>query len=202
MTNTNDPVIIFTSGSFGRYKIKTQVSVAANIPEKQDLNKLNILLPKYNNVQNGLNSKEKLFVDKGKMVAAKPDFQEVKFTDHAEKRVLRNMGSLVEESTGHFLVFYTFNSPCGTKCANPGHRFNILRDLKNMLPSWKKRAFVFTKVFQPRDPEFKIKRADTIKALKELGKAIGYNIVLRCPENKNCIKCFSGQHFVNACADE
>lgn len=174
--------------------------MAANIPENQDLKNLNILLPKAENVQNDLNSK-KMFVDKGKMVAAKPDFQD-KFTDHAEKRVLENMGSLVEEPTDHFLVFYTFNSPCGAKCANPGHKFNILDDLKNMLPIWKKRAFVFTKVFQPNNPEFKIERADTIKALEELGKAIGYDIVLRCPENKNCIKCFSGTVFVDACADE
>ncbi|KAG7220275.1 hypothetical protein INR49_018331 [Caranx melampygus] len=43
-----------------RYKIDRQVSVAANIPENQDLNKLNNLLPKNDDVQNEFNKKKVL----------------------------------------------------------------------------------------------------------------------------------------------
>ncbi|CAK6976327.1 uncharacterized protein LOC122979142 [Scomber scombrus] len=168
-----------------KYNINTQVSVAVNIPEKD---------PKLEDVFK--NNKINKWV-----VTAKPIFNVKKKTDHAEAVVLENIKPLVDNRKGNFLVFYTFYSPCASKCTNKENKLNIIGKINEVFPKWTNKAFVFSKAFENTGVKSIIEA--TTESLEELGKSkIGRGNIFRCYGPKTefkCINCFEGETVVQEC---
>ncbi|XP_071359749.1 uncharacterized protein [Trachinotus anak] len=182
-----------------RYDINTQVSVAVNIQNGQNVNQLQQVFEEADVVREKLDNNPRLYVGDSRMVAAKP-YKNV----HAEVRVLKNMQTLVNSANGHFLVFYSFFSPCNRHCMNPNSAFSIIPKINEVFPRWRQFAFVFSKVFDKTSQGEPIPEAKIVEALKQLGKTkVGYNNVFRCykPKNKDfqCINCFNGKKPVAQC---
>ncbi|XP_037605984.1 uncharacterized protein si:dkey-96g2.1 [Sebastes umbrosus] len=111
------------------------------------------------------------------------------YTDHAEYRVLEKIHDLATRSEGNILIFYSYLSPCGAKCASKTHPYSILKKLKDTIDGakWNDRAFVFSKVFDGKT----IDEKDIKGSLENLGESVGQNNTFRCyTSNKRCIKCF------------
>lgn len=122
------------------------------------------------------------------------------YTDHAEAVVLNNIKRLVINSKDHILVLYSYLSPCGQKCTNQNHNYNILGKIDDAFQNskWADHAFVFTKVFDGRGiTQDEIK--ETFNSLK--GTKIGQNI-FRCyfsHKGTRCIKCFNNGVLSDEC---
>lgn len=159
------------------------------------------------NVKNVLKSR---VVYAGKrVVGAAVKFAE-KFTEHAEKRVFEKFHTLVDRinkingiSSTDLMLFYTFKSPCDTKCANPNHKFCILKEITK-IKKWTNYAIVFSKVFKPN--EIKPGTNETTpeenceKALWEIGKKINLSNIYRCTEgDTRCISCNDNGTVNNDC---
>ncbi|XP_056228402.1 uncharacterized protein si:dkey-96g2.1 [Seriola aureovittata] len=191
-----------------RYDIKTQVSVAVNIPVKTvNQNYLEEVFKRATAaaVQKKL-SEDSVYpndTSDDRVVVAKPDFKEW-YTDHAEALVLQNMKPLVESRDGNFLVFYTFYSPCGAKCTNLKNRNSIIPKINQVFPNWGQFAFVFSKVFDKTSKGVPIDKDEPVESLKQLGNTkVGHDNIFRCYKPKNeafkCINCFSGKEPVAQC---
>ncbi|GAA6229054.1 uncharacterized protein LOC108882529 [Lates japonicus] len=190
-----------------RYNIKTQVSVAVNIPMKTTQKYLQEVFQKATAaaVKKKLNQASVYPGDSSdnRVVVAKPDFQE-QYTDHAEARVLENIQPLADSSNANFLVFYSFYSPCGSKCTNMKNKNNIISKINKVVPKWKQYAFVFSRVFDKTGKGITIDKAESVEALKQLGNSrIGHENIFRCykPKNKDfqCINCFMDKNVVEEC---
>ncbi|XP_028421331.1 uncharacterized protein LOC114546612 [Perca flavescens] len=165
-------------------------SLAVNIPENQDLNRLQDLFK-------ADDLKKKEVYTSTIVVTARPLKHE-----HAEARVLANIQPLADSSEGKSLVFYSYLSPCGHKCTDPEHDDNILKLINETFPKgkWAEHVFVFSTIYIDQNHELS---DDEIRdVLKKLGgTALHYNI-FRCDNSYNaqasdhsgpfqCIKCFS-----------
>ncbi|XP_034712346.1 uncharacterized protein LOC117934627 [Etheostoma cragini] len=184
---------------------KLQFSLAVNIPENQDLTKLQELFnaDDADTVKKAI--KRKVYTSNN-MVAAMPL---KKKDDHAEARVLDNIQSLAVGSAGKSLVFYSYLSPCVRMCANPNNDKNILSKINGRISTgqWGETIFVFSTVSQTykdqNNKEQTCSEEEIRDALKELGKtSLNYNI-FRCdyPINRQfqCINCFHGKEPVEGC---
>ncbi|XP_022616406.1 uncharacterized protein LOC111232967 [Seriola dumerili] len=181
-----------------RYNIKTQVGVAVNIPKDQDLNTLQEVFEKADVVRKKLDNNS-VYVDACRMVAARP-YKNV----HAEVRVLKNMENLVNNANDHFLVFYSFYSPCGRHCMNENGPYSIIPKINEVFPNWNQFAFVFSEVFDKTSKGDPIDKNETEEALKQLGRSkVGHDNIFRCykPKNKDfqCINCFNDKEPVAQC---
>ncbi|XP_039666508.1 uncharacterized protein LOC120565143 [Perca fluviatilis] len=181
-----------------------QFSLAVNIPENQYLNLQELFKDDVADNVKRLLKKGKVYTSNN-MVAAMPM---KKKDEHAEARVLANIQPLPDSSAGKSLVFYSYLSPCVTKCANPKHDDNILKDINEKIPKdkWAERVFVFSTIFKKytdqNGKEQEFSENEIRDALKELGgTTLDYNI-FRCDYSYNaqasdhsgpfqCIKCFS-----------
>lgn len=149
------------------------------------------------NVKKDLKSRE-VYAGK-RVVGATVKFDE-KSTEHAEKRVFEKFQTLVDRinkndgiSSTDLMLFYTFKSPCDTKCANPNHKFCILTDITK-IQKWTNYAVVFSKVFEPNamKPGTETKPEENCKkALEEIGKKINLSNIYRCTKTTtvHCISC-------------
>lgn len=131
-----------------------------------------------------------------RVIAARPLFRVQGPTDHSEYRLLVinqghshmtdliNRWALQESCT----VFFTLNSPCGTKCADPDHRFRILQYLNvfaNLNHNWV--AFVFQDLFHY---DKRTNRKQMFQILQNINTSGGNVPVYRCPLGSNiCYDC-------------
>lgn len=173
-----------------------QFSLAVNIPVDQKIKEALNKDPS-TNVQNKVRKGE---VYRGTNVVAATFQKKDTYTDHAEARVLDNIKPLADNSKGHILVLYSYLSPCGQKCTNQNHNYNILGKIDDAFQNskWADHAFVFTKVFDGRGiTQDEIK--ETFNSLK--GTKIGQNI-FRCyfsHKGTRCIKCFNNGVLSDEC---
>ncbi|XP_049899772.1 uncharacterized protein LOC126389862 [Epinephelus moara] len=175
-----------------------QFSLAVNIPVDQKIKEALDKDPS-TNVQNKVRKGE---VYTGTNVVAATFQKKDTYTDHAEARVLDKIKPLVINSKGHILVLYSYLSPCGQKCTNQNHNYNILDKINSAIKKskWADRAFVFTKVFDGRG----ITQAEIKETFNKLaGTQIGQNNIFRCYYPKKgqfqCIKCFNNGVLSDEC---
>ncbi|XP_034757282.1 uncharacterized protein LOC117962216 isoform X2 [Etheostoma cragini] len=198
----------------GRYSIVNKhFSLAVNIPVNQDLTKLPELFNdddaatvrntvQSGNVYRGINVVEAL----PRSYTAANGYQ---YTDHAEARVLDNIQPLAHCSAGNSLVFYSYLSPCGTKCTNPNNYNNILKKIDNIRKDkWADSAFVFSTVFdgyKDQNGNYVYFTVDEIRnTLKNLGTTkFRRDNIFRCFRGKNniisCINCFKNGALSDDC---
>ncbi|XP_059192948.1 uncharacterized protein si:dkey-96g2.1 [Centropristis striata] len=133
------------------------------------------------------------------VVAAKPNFIPGSYTEHAEARVLDKVQELANKE-GYILIIYSYYSPCGAKCTDKDHKFNILDKIKDKVKNiWKEYAFVFTTVFDRTSTEEKIPKKQTETALSHLAEAIGHDKISACYTEKNdfiCLNCYNNKKEV------
>lgn len=117
--------------------------------------------------------------------------------DHAEYRTLEKFSALVSNHknfSDDLLIFYVLASPCDQRCTSETNIHSIL-DLINPILKWKKYAFVFTNVFQPRNGP-RIPEANLREALERLAKhkgslgSLGLSNIFRC-KARNQMQCTS-----------
>ncbi|KAM3624023.1 uncharacterized protein V6R79_018180 [Siganus canaliculatus] len=192
-------------GIRNEYHIQGQFSLALNIPVDQDLNELETAFKKdlCATVRDKI-SKDEIY--QGINVVAAKFKKAGAYTDHAEARVLDKIRPLADSSKGHFLVFYSYLSPCGSKCTNKSNRNNILDKVNQIITKWKNYAFVFSKVFDKTRNGTVINRHELVEALKQLGESkIGQKNIFRCYKPKTagflCIRCFRDGKLSDECVN-
>lgn len=149
-------------------------------------------------IRQGLSSINRIYTG-NRVIAARPMFYVNLPTDHAEYRLLTNEEgpSLMSQLINRWqlqlscTVFFTLNSPCGGKCADPGHLYNILQFLgvfNNLDHNFV--AFVFQDIF---DYELThITRQEMLLLLQNIHVNGGNIPVFRCPLGQNvCIDCMA-----------
>ncbi|XP_076018158.1 uncharacterized protein LOC143009944 [Genypterus blacodes] len=182
-----------------------QFSLAANIPLSQFTdptfdrsNLINLIKPDTNAIEDI--KKRKVYIGT-RVVVSLP-----KNSRHAELNVLRAIPTNWVPS-GNFLLIYSFNSPCGTKCTNPEFDNNILVLNKEYVLRWgDNHAFVFTKIFdKPTWGNIIIDKDVLRAALTNLANAnLGMNNIFHCytPGNEFlCSTCSSGGRIAEHCID-
>ncbi|XP_056418956.1 uncharacterized protein LOC130360490 [Hyla sarda] len=80
-------------------------------------------------------------------------------------------------------IFYTFFSPCTSKCSLPDGNYNIIDKLSTIVGLPKDRVFIFKQVYQRDTKQPSMVVWDSWKSLNN------YIRLLRCSEN-NCVQCF------------
>ncbi|KAG6922809.1 hypothetical protein G0U57_000970 [Chelydra serpentina] len=131
----------------------------------------------------------------GNIVAARP--REVitpsgKYTEHSEWRLLSGSNSLVAQLTARTygrnscLIFFTFNSPCSTKCLREAGRSNIVGMTSAAFSPINNnfKAFVFQKIF-----DYDLKPVVTRQALLDAWHRLRDVPLLRC--DNGCQDCAS-----------
>ncbi|KAA0719002.1 Neuronal tyrosine-phosphorylated phosphoinositide-3-kinase adapter 2 [Triplophysa tibetana] len=148
-------------------------------------------------IRRGLSSESRLY--KGyRVIAARPMFNDNLPTDHAEYRLLTNEQgpSLMSELLNRWqaypscTVFFTLNSPCGAKCTNTGHLYNILQylDIFDNRNPWV--AFVFQDIFNHELTH--MTRAEMLLLLQRIHVSGGNIPVFRCPLGGDvCVDCMA-----------
>lgn len=123
-----------------------------------------------------------------------PNAIRVGTADHAEYRVLQNIGTLVsthKTGSNDLLVFYVLASPCERRCTNIESTWNILESIKS-IKKWKNYAVVFTHIFRPQSGAT-INMNERRAALQRLGNSTGLDNIFRCYRGNNnrmqCINC-------------
>lgn len=182
------------------YPITDQFCVAVNIPVDQNPDQpLQVLQNnKYETQVKQVIDIQEVYVGPG-VVLARP------MNEHAEFRVLNKMGGLEDQHQDHFLVFYTYLSPCARQCANPRNERNILNNIQEIAKLWGERhALVFGKPCT-RVAGCEIDEGELMQSFKELKKAGLKNIVHcyfnRTAEQYRCLSCFSGEEVVSECLE-
>ncbi|XP_054461108.1 uncharacterized protein LOC129096365 [Anoplopoma fimbria] len=183
-----------------RYLIKGMFSLALSIQSKnQNLEQIF----KDNPVNKVTDQLSKGLVYRGKRLAV----AKVKKPEHAELRLLTNL-SLVSKK-GDLLVIYSYASSCSTSCTVINGPYNIIKKINNVIDkgNWSKYAFVFEKVFSPKNKTH-IEKCFLRKALKDLGTSrITLANIFRCyvPNKANssfqCTSCSSDGGVTEACID-
>ncbi|XP_051250598.1 uncharacterized protein LOC127360266 [Dicentrarchus labrax] len=186
-----------------QYRIDRQFCVAANIPLNLPPQDLANVLRNDGNTEDVEDELTYSKVYQGRSVTiAKPVRHE-----HAEYIVLKNLGQLSSNSEGHFLLIYSYLSPCAGQCANPDDWHNILQYIvANVIPYWTNYAFVFTTVYDNPNDGSTISRQDLTKAVKELGKSgLGLRNIFRCYQPGRlpfqCHSCSSQGRVSDVCVD-
>lgn len=180
-----------------RYSINAQVCLAVNIPNDQNLNNLAEVFAPTTAVWE--TQRAQVYVSNGELVAAIP-YRNA----HAESRVLNNMNSLINKANNHFLVFYSFYSPCYGTCTNVESTYTIIPRINEIIPNWKgQHAFVFSSVFERTSKGAIIDQNQTKQALLALANSeIGFNNIFRCykpGDTFQCIRCFNDENPVQQC---
>ncbi|XP_028267926.1 uncharacterized protein LOC114439922 [Parambassis ranga] len=127
--------------------------------------------------------------------------------EHAELRVLKDLN--LDSIKGDMLVIYSYASPCPTTCTNICNRYNIINPINNLINigQWSTYAFVFEKVFNPRDCKKGLKESELKRALTDLadGSQIKLPDIFRCYKSNNkaftCISCSSAGKVTPQCVD-
>lgn len=121
--------------------------------------------------------------------------------DHAEYRVLQNFNNFVNrfdtpQRNSDLLVFYSYKSPCDTRCASLTNQWSILPSI-NAIKKWSNHVLAFSEIFVPVRTSFTPQQLEANRrtALTNIGAAIdGLGNVYRCRAGR-CSSC-SGQSGV------
>ncbi|XP_038595661.1 uncharacterized protein LOC119919325 [Micropterus salmoides] len=173
----------FVDRILGKYGTDGMFSLAVMIPQNQNQNQDQNFQQVFktdlgNKVRNMMN-KNQVYIG-NRVVAAKF----LKGADHAELRVLANMQGLLDHHNAedNFLLFYVYASPC-PQCPLNRNWGKLNRRVGG-------HAFVFTKLFIPRDStNFSNTYRDT--ALTQLGNAVNRHTIFRCEGGRNNVRCTS-----------
>ncbi|XP_038568540.1 uncharacterized protein LOC119898436 [Micropterus salmoides] len=125
-------------------------------------------------------------------------------TDHAEYRTLQHFNTLVNNrDKDDLLLFYVYASPCAARCTNENNTRNILNLIKP-IQNWQNYAFVFSKVFKPRQGDPMLVE-DLKGALMQLGTSIGLDNIFRCDRVRGwtgCTICSSRGQITPQCLSD
>lgn len=129
----------------------------------------------------------------------------VKKPEHAEWRVLKDLN--LKGAKDDLLVIYSYASSCPTTCTNKTSKYNIIDKIQNLLENNKKKlsqyAFVFEKVFKPKESDgfLKGKLKQALEHLSTSGVSLAN--IFRCykPEKRpfNYTSCSSGGKVLDQC---
>ncbi|KAK7929806.1 hypothetical protein WMY93_006201 [Mugilogobius chulae] len=127
---------------------------------------------------------------------------------HAEYRVLQNIQTLTNKlnrgiQSTDLMLFYTYKSPCYTRCCSTDSLFNIFSKMSASIRRWNNYAVVFSNIFVPghtSDTAATLEQ-DRRTALLNLGNAVnGIANIYRCTQGASvCVSCVAPGGVNNDC---
>ncbi|XP_008290955.1 uncharacterized protein LOC103365316 [Stegastes partitus] len=198
-------VVQFIKNIMNEFDITEMRSAAISVPQDESGN---LMLDKVTepNKKEGEDIKNGVRFGNNRLVIATKKEMESNngkpYTEHSEWRVLKDLK--LESNEGDLLVIYSYASPCGEKCAEPDHRYNIIDLIEKVIKEghWKETALVFEQVFLPKEEE-KHEQEKLKAALENLGEAIGHENIFRCFTTRfkveKCISCADGKDVDKRC---
>ncbi|XP_055013885.1 uncharacterized protein si:dkey-96g2.1 isoform X2 [Boleophthalmus pectinirostris] len=131
--------------------------------------------------------------------------------DHAEYRVLQSFNHFVnmlnngQLNRNDLMLFYSYKSPCDSRCASLTNHFSIVQSITG-INSWANHALVFSNIFVPTKTKFTPEQLEANRrtALTNLGNAIqGVGNIYRCRVGANrCTSCEVPTGVSNTCVSD
>ena len=197
---------------FDRYQTDGKLSLAARIPDDQNINDILETLSKSDPVGAVKKKFHKNEVYIGRRLVAARLLGGGEGGDQAESRVVDHLDDLFNHSNkqdAEFLLLYAYASPCVEKCTSGNHSENVLKRMNHIL-QWSNYAVVFSKISKPSDGRLNTEE-ELSGALEQLGTyngtrgAIGLSNIFRCDKQDgrmNCTSCSSDDQVAHSCVSD
>ncbi|XP_028929233.1 uncharacterized protein LOC103167484 [Ornithorhynchus anatinus] len=137
------------------------------------------------------------------LVAARVQGNIGEYRVHAEWRLLSHANNnrswvqqlLSRNNNERCLIFYTFRSPCKSRCLNETHNSNIINSVREVFNLVQRGAFVFDRVYE--EVTNTTQRDELVRAWSNLGNIPTYHCY-----TKSCVYCSRDQNTWNRCTQD